>query len=149
MVPANSLGVRVTVRRNGANLVGSAVLPPMAASRPGLEDCSEAVRVGRASSANLNFQRFNLSILSRFTGIDEMELHGSFSAPTQHRVARELRAIVEADRLGEPPFKGEVLEAADDVAASKREPISKTRHSREKSSTTGIARTCRPLANRS
>jgi inner membrane protein involved in colicin E2 resistance len=36
-------------------------------------------------------------------------------------VGRELRVIVEADRLGEPSFKGKVLEAAGDVVASKRE----------------------------
>jgi hypothetical protein len=51
-----------------------------------------------------------------------MQLDRSLSAPAQHGVARELRAVIEEDCLREPAFKSEILETANDVVAPKRKP---------------------------
>ena len=48
----------------------------------------------------------------------------SLGAPAQHRVARELRAVVKADRLRESSFEGEILKTADDVVTPNEKPIS-------------------------
>jgi hypothetical protein len=89
------------------------------------------------------------SVLSRFTGIDEVELDSSFGAPAQHCVARKLRAVVKADGFGKPTFKARSSKQRILSRLPNEKPASRARHSRVKSSTTAIARTFRPFANRS
>lgn len=71
---------------------------------------------------NFSVQRFDLSVLGWFAGVDEVQVDRSFSTPAQHGVARELGAVVKSDCLGEASFKSEILKTADDVVAPKRKP---------------------------
>ena len=109
----------VAERRVRPNLV--VVFPPFGGLAPSFKNSQEVMSVEQLVT-NLSVQRFDLSILGRFAGIDEVQLDRSFSAPPQHGVARELRSVVKTDCLGEAAFKSEILKTANDVVASKGEP---------------------------
>ena len=97
------------------------VLSPGGGPAPSFEDRRETVRVEQLI-ADLSVERFDLSILRWLARIGEVQVHGPLRAPSQHRAARELRAVVEAKGLGEASLQSDILKAADDIVASEREP---------------------------
>jgi hypothetical protein len=124
------------------------VSPPLGGLASSFKDRHEAVRVEQLVT-NLSVQRFDLSILGRFAGIDEVRWTAR-SAPQ-----RSMAWLVNSEPLskrivsGMPRSKARSSKHRMTSWLPKENPTSRARHSRVKSSTIAIARTFRPFANRS
>ncbi len=71
---------------------------------------------------NSAVERFNLSILSRLSGIGELKSDLVICAPLQHRSTGELASSIKPHRRREIAIERNALEYSDNVATSKREP---------------------------
>lgn len=100
-----------------ANLV--VIGPPVIGTATCLEDRHETVHVEELV-ADLTVERFNAALLRWLTGRDEVQLDILLGCPAQHGVARELRAVIKPNRLGQPAFEGDPFKLPDSVGASQR-----------------------------
>lgn len=99
------------------------------------------------SSRALPFERFDMRILNRFAGIDEVQVDLLLGAPAKHRVTRQFRAVVEAQCLW-PRSKAMASRTRITRRLLKPRSISiAARHSRVKSSMTIKVRSRWPLAS--
>ena len=55
-------------------------------------------------------EALDVGVLHRFAGLDEAQLHAVASGPVLHRAARELRAVVGADDLGQAALGLDLVE---------------------------------------
>ena len=46
--------------------------------------------------SNFTVERFDMRVLDRLTWIDEVQIDLAFGSPAEHRVARQLRPVVES-----------------------------------------------------
>ena len=74
----------------------------------------------RSSSRILPLSDSMFAFCVGLPGSMKCRLNPALSAPAQHRQARELRAVVEANRFGRPRSKAMSLEFPDNVGASER-----------------------------
>jgi len=71
--------------------------------------------------SNSPVERFDLRVLRRFAGLDEVEQHVAICCPTEHSMTAELAAIVASQSGRQAPRECDALKYANDVRASKRE----------------------------
>jgi len=70
--------------------------------------------------ADATVERLDMGVLRRLARIRKAERNAPLGAPSQHRVARKLRPVIEANHFWGAPLEGQVLKAPDDVVAAKR-----------------------------
>src|ERR1700722_14702303 len=83
-------------------------------------DIKKGVRV-KQLVADPAIERFDIRILSRLSGLDELQINRLGCGPLQHRPTRKLRTVIEPDRLRQSALGGDRLETANNVMTAKRE----------------------------
>src|SRR5579875_604655 len=85
----------------------------------GFKDAPEGVHVEQLI-ADFSVEGFDVCVLRRLAGRDEMSSNTTVATPTQHCQTRKLGSVVEADGLRKPALKSEVFKLADNVCAAER-----------------------------
>ena len=96
------------------------VFLPSQGPLPNLEDAHEAADVEELV-ADAAVKRFDLRVLRRFPGIDEVQVNVALGTPTKHCTTCKFRAIVKSNGLWKAAIECRILEKSNHVVASKRE----------------------------
>jgi|SRR5579875_408306 len=99
--------------------IGVVVHPPRLDDFSSFGERREVVLV-EAFVAELAVETLDEGILSRFSRDDMMQPNAAIDCPSQHGEARELRAVVQNDRLRIAANRGNCIEDANDALAAER-----------------------------